>query len=132
MGCLPYRHFQKSKTFRTSSCRSTDSRVGSFTADWEVLAHGQLLRGPSRTGIQRIEREDEPRRVSLEVMLRGTCDGTRLLDLVEKARKNGHIEIKLPEDSGLEKVTIERNTTEVVATRVISLDTQPKKRTHPQ
>ena len=55
-----------------------------------------------------------------------------LLDLVEKARKNGHIEIKLPEDSGLEKVTIERNTTEVVATRVISLDTQPKKKTHAQ
>jgi type I restriction enzyme R subunit len=32
---------------------------------------------------KRIEREDEPRRVSLEVMLRGTCDRTRLLDLVE-------------------------------------------------
>jgi type I restriction enzyme, R subunit len=46
------------------------------------LAHGGLgavLRGPSRTGGQRIEREDEPRRVSLEVMLRGTCDRTRLL-----------------------------------------------------
>jgi len=55
-----------------------------------------------------------------------------LIDLVEKARKNGHIEIKLPEDSGLEKVNIERNTTEVVATRVISLDTQPKKKNHPQ
>ncbi len=32
---------------------------------------------------KRIEREDEPRRVSLEVMLRGTCDRSRLLDLVE-------------------------------------------------
>jgi type I restriction enzyme R subunit len=32
---------------------------------------------------KRIEREDEPRRVSLEVMLRGTCDPARLLDLVE-------------------------------------------------
>ena len=32
---------------------------------------------------KRIEREDEPRRVSLEVMLRGTCDKSRLLDLVE-------------------------------------------------
>jgi hypothetical protein len=53
-----------------------------------------------------------------------------LVDLVEKAKKNnGHIEIKLPEDSGLEKVAIERNTTEVVATRVISLDIQPKKKT---
>ena len=36
-----------------------------------------------RTGFKRIEREDEPRRVSLEVMLRGTCDRKRLLDLVE-------------------------------------------------
>jgi type I site-specific restriction-modification system R (restriction) subunit len=44
---------------------------------------GAVLRGPSRTGIQRIEREDEPRRVSLKVMLRGTCERARLLDLVE-------------------------------------------------
>ncbi len=29
---------------------------------------------------------DEPRRVSLEVMLRGTCDRARLLDLVENFR----------------------------------------------
>lgn len=50
----------------------TDSRVGSLTADWERWAEWK-----------RIEREDEPRRVSLEVMLRGTCDRTRLLDLVE-------------------------------------------------
>ncbi len=50
----------------------TDSRVGSLTADW-----GRLFEW------KRIEREDEPRRVSLEVMLRGTCDPTRLLDLVE-------------------------------------------------
>jgi type I restriction enzyme R subunit len=32
---------------------------------------------------KRIEREDEPRRVSLDTMIRGTCDRTRLLDLVE-------------------------------------------------
>jgi type I restriction enzyme R subunit len=32
---------------------------------------------------KRIERENEPRRVSLEVMIRGTCDRARLLDLVE-------------------------------------------------
>jgi type I restriction enzyme R subunit len=32
---------------------------------------------------KRIEREDEPRQVSLEVMIRGTCDPARLLDLVE-------------------------------------------------
>ena len=50
----------------------TDSRVGSLTADWERCFEWK-----------RIEREDEPRRVSLEVMLRGTCDKTRLLDLVE-------------------------------------------------
>jgi type I restriction enzyme, R subunit len=50
----------------------TDSRVGSLTADWERLFEWK-----------RIEREDEPRRVSLEVMLRGTCDRFRLLDLVE-------------------------------------------------
>ncbi|MDO9597011.1 MAG: type I restriction endonuclease subunit R [Azoarcus sp.] len=50
----------------------TDSRVGSLTAEW-----GRWVEW------KRIEREDEPRRVSLEVMLRGTCDPTRLLDLVE-------------------------------------------------
>jgi type I restriction enzyme R subunit len=50
----------------------TDSRVGSLTADWERFFEWK-----------RIEREDEPRRVSLEVMLRGTCDRMRLLDLVE-------------------------------------------------
>ena len=50
----------------------TDSRVGSLTADWERFFEWK-----------RIEREDEQRRVSLEVILRGTCDPTRLLDLVE-------------------------------------------------
>ncbi|MBK7780819.1 MAG: type I restriction endonuclease subunit R [Ardenticatenia bacterium] len=50
----------------------TDSRVGSLTADW-----GRFFEW------KRIESEDEPRRVSLEVMLRGTCDPGRLLDLAE-------------------------------------------------
>jgi type I restriction enzyme R subunit len=50
----------------------TDSRVGSLTADWERFFEWK-----------RVEREDEPRRVSLEVMIRGTCDKARLLDLVE-------------------------------------------------
>ena len=50
----------------------TDSRVGSLTADWERFFEWK-----------RIEREDEPRRVSLEVMLRGTCAPARLLDIVE-------------------------------------------------
>jgi len=50
----------------------TDSRAGTLTADWKRFFEWK-----------RIEREDEPRRVSLEVMLRGTCDKARLLDLVE-------------------------------------------------
>jgi len=50
----------------------TDSRVGSLTADWERCFEWK-----------RVEREDEPRRVSLEVMLRGTCDRSRLLDIAE-------------------------------------------------
>jgi type I restriction enzyme, R subunit len=50
----------------------TESRVGSLTADWDRFFEWK-----------RIEREEEPRRVSLEVMLRGTCDKVRLLDLVE-------------------------------------------------
>lgn len=50
----------------------TDSRVGSLTANWDRWVEWK-----------RIEREDEPRRVSLEVMLRGTCAPQRLLDLVE-------------------------------------------------
>ena len=50
----------------------TESRVGSLTADWERFFEWK-----------RVEREDEPRRVSLEVMLRGTCEPTRLLDLLE-------------------------------------------------
>lgn len=50
----------------------TESRVGSLTADWERFAEWK-----------RVEREDEPRRVSLEVVLRGTCEPGRLLDLAE-------------------------------------------------
>jgi type I restriction enzyme R subunit len=55
-----------------SCSNGTDSRIGSLTADWERFFEWK-----------RIEREDEPRRVSLEVMIRGTCDRARLLDLVE-------------------------------------------------
>ncbi len=50
----------------------TDSRMGSLTADWSRWVEWK-----------RVEREDEPRRVSLEVMLRGTCHPQRLLDLIE-------------------------------------------------
>jgi type I restriction enzyme R subunit len=49
-----------------------ESRVGTITADWERFFQWK-----------RVEREDEPRRVSLEVMLRGVCDPARLLDLAE-------------------------------------------------
>jgi type I restriction enzyme R subunit len=50
----------------------TDSRVGSLTADWDRFFEWK-----------RVEREDEPRRVSMETLLRGTCDPRRLLDLVQ-------------------------------------------------
>ena len=50
----------------------TDSRVASLTADWERFFEWK-----------RVEREDEPRCVSLEVIIRGVCEPTRLLDLVE-------------------------------------------------
>jgi type I restriction enzyme R subunit len=49
-----------------------DSRVGSITADWERFSEWK-----------RVESENEQRRVALEVVIRGTCDKTRLLDLVE-------------------------------------------------
>ncbi|MDD4059461.1 MAG: type I restriction endonuclease subunit R [Kiritimatiellae bacterium] len=50
----------------------TESRVGSLTADWERFFEWK-----------RIASEDEKRRVSLETILRGTCDKARLLDLLE-------------------------------------------------
>ena len=65
----------------------TDSRVGSLTADWDRFFEWK-----------RIENENEPRRVSLDVMIRGTCDKVRLLDLVENftlfsERKAGMVKI---------------------------------------
>ena len=50
----------------------TESHVGILTADWERFFEWK-----------RIAREDEPRTVSLETMLRGVCDKGRLLDLIE-------------------------------------------------
>ena len=50
----------------------TDSRIGSMTADW-----GRFFEW------KRIESENEPRRVSLDVMIRGTCEKARGLDLLE-------------------------------------------------
>ncbi|HEY5485422.1 MAG TPA: type I restriction endonuclease subunit R [Candidatus Cryosericum sp.] len=50
----------------------SQSRVGSVTAGWEHFAEWK-----------KIDSENEAGRVSLETMLRGVCDPTRLLDLVE-------------------------------------------------
>ena len=50
----------------------SQSRVGSVTAGWEHFAEWK-----------KIDREDETGRVSLETMLRGVCEPTRFLDLVE-------------------------------------------------
>ena len=67
----------------------TDSRVGSLTADWERFFEWK-----------RIEREDEPRRVSLEVMIRGTCDRARLLDL-DFAPGQESLEVRLFEEAAI-------------------------------
>ena len=48
------------------------SRVGSMTASWDHFVEWK-----------KINREGEEGMVSLETMIRGTCDKTRLLDLVE-------------------------------------------------
>lgn len=48
------------------------SKLGSITSLWEHFAQWK-----------KIEREDEPRTVSLETMIRGTCNKTRLLDIIE-------------------------------------------------
>ena len=50
----------------------TEAKVGSLTADWDRFFEWK-----------RIASEGEPRRVSLEVLLRGTCEHSRLLDLVQ-------------------------------------------------
>ena len=48
------------------------SRVGTVSSQWEHFAEWK-----------KIASEDEERKVSLEVAIRGTCDKSRLLDLVE-------------------------------------------------
>ncbi len=50
----------------------TDSRVGSITAEWDRYFEWK-----------RIESEKEDRRISVEVLLRGTCHPKRLIDIVE-------------------------------------------------
>lgn len=49
-----------------------EGRMGSVTAEWEHYCDWK-----------KIGSEDEPGSVSLETLLKGTCDQTRLLDLVE-------------------------------------------------
>ncbi|GGA77244.1 DEAD/DEAH box helicase [Neiella marina] len=48
------------------------SRVGTISSQWEHFSEWK-----------KIESEQEARRVSLEVVIRGVCDRTRLLDIVE-------------------------------------------------
>ena len=50
----------------------SQSRVGSITSGWEHFAEWK-----------KVERESEQGRISLETMLRGTCEPARFLDLVE-------------------------------------------------
>lgn len=50
----------------------SNSRVGSFTAEWEHF-----------TEWKRIESEDEQQNTSLEILLRGVCQPDRLLDIIE-------------------------------------------------
>ena len=50
----------------------SESRVGSLTAPWEHL-----------TEWKRVESENEPGAVSLETILKGTCEYRRLLDIIE-------------------------------------------------
>lgn len=65
----------------------SDSRVGSITSGWDHFADWKKVGG-----------EDEPDSVSLETVIRGTCDPARFLDLVEnfilfKAGKGGSAKI---------------------------------------
>ncbi|EGR3414610.1 type I restriction endonuclease subunit R [Vibrio parahaemolyticus] len=48
------------------------SRVGSISSQWEHFAEWK-----------KVESEKEPRRVSLEVVIRGVCERTRFLDIIE-------------------------------------------------
>ena len=48
------------------------SKVGTISSQWEHFADWK-----------KIEKEDEPRVLSLETVIRGTCDKTRLLDIIE-------------------------------------------------
>lgn len=90
----------------------TESRVGSVTADWERFFEWK-----------RIEREDEPPRVSLEVMLRGVCDRARLLDIVE------NFTVFSEKKAGLEKV-IAQNHQYLGVNRAIAAMLEARERGH--
>ncbi|NLB66779.1 MAG: type I restriction endonuclease subunit R [Lentisphaerae bacterium] len=84
----------------------TDSRVGSMTADWDRFFEWK-----------RIESEQEPPRVSLEVMLRGTCDKARLFDLVE------NFTLFANRNTGLEKVIAQNHQYLGVNNALVSMQT---------
>jgi type I restriction enzyme R subunit len=50
----------------------SDSRIGSVSSSWEHFAEWKRINSEGEVGV-----------VSLETMIRGTCDPTRMLDLVE-------------------------------------------------
>ena len=50
----------------------SQSRIGTISSQWEHFSEWP-----------KIESEDEPRTLSLETIIRGTCDPARLLDLIE-------------------------------------------------
>src|ERR1039457_2287537 len=50
----------------------SQSRIGSMTAAWEHFAEGKKINSEGEQGV-----------VSLETMIRGACEPSRLLDIVE-------------------------------------------------
>jgi len=57
----------------------SESRAGSITATWEHFSEWKRINSEGEVGI-----------VSLETMIRGTCEPTRLLDLVENFTTSPH------------------------------------------
>ncbi len=78
-----------------------ESRVGTLTADWERFFEWK-----------RVEREDEPRRVSLEVMLRGVCDpdlNDAIYEAIESADLDEEQEKRLERELGRQYHLITRD-----------------------
>src|SRR5437879_5468832 len=72
-----------SLTTRNKSLHCSGSTGSSSLQMAPIAASARLRRIGSGSSSGNVLREDEPRRVALEVMIRGTCDKVRLLDLVE-------------------------------------------------